>query len=67
MFDAIRRMLSLGFSEIEVAKMSAANPAKLLGLDDRGTIEVGKRADLVGVDASGNIVFTMIGGKMAAH
>lgn len=66
MHDAFTRMLSLGFSQTEVAQMSSANPAKLLGLDDRGTIEVGKRADLVGVDASGNIVFTMIGGKMAA-
>ena len=63
MHDAVKRMLSLGFSEVETAKMASSNPARLLGLDDRGGIEVGKRTDLVGVDASGKIVFTMIGGE----
>ena len=64
MHDAVRRMLSLGFSEVEVAKMASTNPGRLLGLNDRGAIEVGKRADLVGIDAAGNIAFTMIGGQI---
>ena len=65
MDDAVRMMQSVGFSDVEVAKMASTNPAKLLGLDDRGTLEVGKRADLVAVDANGNIAFTMIGGELA--
>lgn len=64
MHDAVRRMLSLGFSDLEVSKMASTNPARLLGLSDlRGSIEVGKRADLVGIDAGGSIKFVMIGGE----
>ena len=65
MHDAAKRMLSLGFSEVEVAKMASSNPARLLGLEGtRGSIEIGKRADLVGIDAAGNIAFTLIGGEI---
>jgi N-acetylglucosamine-6-phosphate deacetylase len=64
MHDAARMMLSLGASEIEVAKMASTNPARLLGIDrDCGSIEEGKRADLVALDSSGNIAFTMIAGR----
>jgi N-acetylglucosamine-6-phosphate deacetylase len=63
--DAVKRMLSLGFAEVEVAKMASTNPARLLGLDDRGSIEVGKRADLVALNADGSIAFTTIGGEVA--
>jgi N-acetylglucosamine-6-phosphate deacetylase len=64
--DAIRTMHSLGFSDVEIARMASTNPAKLLRLEaTRGTIEVGKRADLVGIDANGAIAFTMIGGLLA--
>lgn len=36
-----------GCSLAEAIGMASANPAKLYGLNDRGTLEVGKRADLV--------------------
>lgn len=63
MHDAVRRMLELGFSESDVARMASTNPAELLGVDhERGSIEVGKRADLVALDDKGNIQFAMIGG-----
>lgn len=65
MLDAVKNMLSLGFSPVEVSKMASANPAKLLGIEkDFGTIEVGKRADLVVLDEQGNVIFSMIGGKL---
>jgi N-acetylglucosamine-6-phosphate deacetylase len=65
--DAVRQMLSLGFSAADVAKMASANPARLLGIDDkRGSIETGKRADLVAIDSNGEVRFTMIGGRLAA-
>ena len=65
MHDSVKQMLSFGFTEAEVAKMASLNPAKLLGLDAvRGSIEIGKRADLVAVDADGNIKMTMIGGRV---
>jgi N-acetylglucosamine-6-phosphate deacetylase len=31
----------------EAIRMTSANPAKLIGLNDRGEIAIGKRADLI--------------------
>jgi N-acetylglucosamine-6-phosphate deacetylase len=65
LLDAVKMYLALGASEWEVSRMASANPARLLGLDEtRGSIEIGKRADLVALDADGNVVMTMIGGKI---
>ncbi len=67
MQDAMKRMLSLGFSAVEIAKMASLNPARLLGIDKNyGSIEVGKRADLVGMDKDGNVKFVMVGGEVAS-
>ncbi len=64
MLDAVKMYLSLGVSAAQVSKMASANPAKLLGLEKtHGTIETGKRADLVALDEQGNVVLTIIGGK----
>ena len=66
MLDAVKQMLSLGFSVVEVAKMASSNPARLLGIDNNyGSIEVGKRADLVALDDEKNVKFVMVGGKVA--
>ncbi|MGZ8846843.1 MAG: N-acetylglucosamine-6-phosphate deacetylase [Pyrinomonadaceae bacterium] len=68
MLDAVRMMLSLGLTEPEVARMASTNPARLLRLDnDRGSIEVGKRADLVALDSNFNVRATIIGGRVGAH
>ena len=65
MFDAVRMMLSLGGSEVEVAKMAATNPARLLGISQEcGSIEEGKRADLVALDGEGQVVLTLVGGEI---
>ena len=46
--------------------MAGLNPAKLLGIEtDYGSIETGKRADLVALDEQGNVVLTVIGGRIA--
>lgn len=66
MLDAVRMALSLGFSAADASKMASANPARLLNLENAcGSLEVGKRADLVALDDSGNVKFVMIGGKTA--
>jgi N-acetylglucosamine-6-phosphate deacetylase len=67
MLDAFRLMRSLEVSEIEVARMAATNPAQLLGLSDRGSIEIGKRADLVALDAELNVKATVVGGVLAQY
>lgn len=65
MLDAVKLMLSLGFSDSEVSKMASANPAKLLGIEKtHGTIEAGKRADLVALDAQGNVKLVLVGGRL---
>jgi len=65
MLDAAKTMLELGFSETEVSQMASANPARLLGIETTyGTLEVGKRADLVALDENGNVKLTIIGGKI---
>lgn len=44
----IRTMTELvGVDLVNISKMASRNPALAMGLTDRGTIEVGKRADLV--------------------
>lgn len=66
MLDAVRTMRSLGVSEVDSARMGSSNPARLLGIDNEcGSIEEGKRADLVAIDEQGDVVLTIIGGAIA--
>ena len=66
LLDAVRMMLSLGIAEVDVARMAATNPARLLGLaNETGSIEEGKRADLVALDRDGNVVLTLVAGVVA--
>lgn len=66
MLDAARMMLSLGASELDVARMASTNPARLLLLDkDCGAIQEGKRADLVALDPQGNVRLTIVEGLVA--
>lgn len=66
MLDSVRLMRSLGVSDVQLATMASLNPARLLGLDHEcGSIEVGKRADLVALDEEGNVKLTLVGGHIA--
>jgi N-acetylglucosamine-6-phosphate deacetylase len=68
MLDAVKRMRTLGFSDADVSKMASANPAKVLGIDKtHGSVEIGKRADLVALDPDGNVDAVMIGGKIVSQ
>jgi N-acetylglucosamine-6-phosphate deacetylase len=49
----------------DAAKMLSANPARVLGLSDRGELEIGRRADLVLLDSSQRVAMTLIGGHVA--
>lgn len=65
MLNAARMMRSLGCAEVDVAQMAATNPARLLRIEDEcGSIEEGKRADLVALDADGNVRLTIVGGRV---
>jgi len=65
MLDAVNNMRDLGFSNSDIALMASRNPARLLGLEsERGSIEIGKRADFTALDSDGNVALTMIGGRI---
>jgi N-acetylglucosamine-6-phosphate deacetylase len=49
---AVANMVSIGVGFDRAIEMATAIPAQLLGLDDRGALEVGKRADIVALDPS---------------
>ena len=66
MLDAVRLLRSLGVSHVDLARMASTNPARLIGVDHVcGSIEAGKRADLVAVDQRGHVRLTLIGGHVA--
>ena len=67
MLDAVRMMRSVGLSYVDIAQMASTNPARLLGLHHEiGSITVGKRADLVALDASGTVRLAVIDGLAAS-
>ncbi|MFW2544202.1 alpha-D-ribose 1-methylphosphonate 5-triphosphate diphosphatase [Primorskyibacter sp. 2E107] len=61
------RCVELGLlDETEAWALVSSGPARLLGLEDRGTLAVGKRADLVIVErGSRRIAATIAGGQVA--
>lgn len=66
MRDGARLMHTLGVAPHELARMTALNPARLLGVADQcGSIEIGKRADLTALDAEGRVRLTLVGGRVA--
>ena len=66
MLDAVQTMLTLGASESDIARMASLNPARLLGIDrECGSIEEGKRADLVVLNSHGEVQLTVNNGAVA--
>ena len=66
LLDAVKMMRSLGVSDVDVARMASSNPARVLGIDNEcGSIEEGKLADLVAIDANGDVKLTVVGGEVA--
>ncbi len=67
--------VSLGMSELEALRTATVHAADLLGLDDRGRLRPGMRADLIAV--AGNplddvgvvrdVRFVMMGGRVVKH
>ncbi len=67
MLDGARLMVEkVGVSVGEVAQMAAANPAAMLGADDRGRLAVGTRADLLLLSHELKLKAVFIGGQELA-
>lgn len=61
---ALRNVVeAAGIPLVDAVRMAATTPARSLGLDDRGAIAVGKRADLAMLDASWRCVATWVAGE----
>jgi N-acetylglucosamine-6-phosphate deacetylase len=66
MLDAFKMFRELGISDSDISKMASLNQAKLFGIADTyGSVEPGKRADLTALDENGDVVLTLIDGRIA--
>jgi len=66
LLNAVKMMRSLGVSDVDIARMASSNPARVLGIDNEcGSIEEGKRADLVAIDDYSQVKLTIVGGEVA--
>lgn len=62
---AIRNLAGCGATDLASALFAASTtPARLLGLDDRGVLAVGARADLVALDRELRVSAVWIGGQL---
>ncbi len=65
LYQACRNwMKHTGASIVDAFKVASYNPAKVVGLTDRGEICVGKRADLIITDHKMNISTVIFGGEV---
>lgn len=65
--DRAFRMLvtRMGVSVLDAVKVCSSTPARELGLDQQGAIEVGAFADLTVLDEDLQVVMTLVGGHVA--
>ncbi len=47
LFDCVRNAVAMGIALEDAVRCATANPARVIGADDIGVIDVGKRADLL--------------------
>ena len=65
LFQGFRNLLRFGVPFADALAACTINPARVIGADkDAGSIEEGKRADLIFVDDSMNLKHVMVKGKM---
>lgn len=64
--DRLLRVMHLhaGISLPEVSRMLSAVPAKIMGYQDRGSITIGKRADLVLLNQAFSVKSVILGGEI---
>ncbi|MTI94551.1 MAG: N-acetylglucosamine-6-phosphate deacetylase [Firmicutes bacterium] len=67
MDQAVRNMLALGYGEQDVITMASATPARIAGLDDRGSLAPGQVADIVILDSEYQVLATLLAGKRIIH
>jgi N-acetylglucosamine-6-phosphate deacetylase len=64
---AYRNSVAAGLDEVSASRAASLNPARLLGIDrEVGSIEVGKRADLVVLDEGREVIAVIAAGDVVA-
>ncbi len=62
MAHGARKLLELGFTLADIASVGARNPARAIGIDGEvGTLEIGKRANVIISDADFNVERVLVG------
>jgi N-acetylglucosamine-6-phosphate deacetylase len=67
MDSAFRRVLRIGVPIVDAARMASTNPARALGLADRGALRPGLRADLLLIDPDDHTIITVVRGGSAVN
>ncbi|MCE5250681.1 ROK family protein [bacterium] len=68
MLQTFRNLLLLNGDNPDIVRafeITATNPAAILGLEDTGKIEKGRRADFVVLDKDYNLLYTVVNGEIA--
>jgi len=68
MLQTFRNLVLLGGDSPDIRRIfeiTSTNPARIIGLDDCGVIEKGRRADLVVLDDDYNLLYTIVNGEIA--
>jgi N-acetylglucosamine-6-phosphate deacetylase len=64
--QAVRNLVAFtGCTRSDALATVTSTPARLLGLDDRGALEAGRRADVTVLDSGLKVVATFVGGELA--
>ena len=63
LIDCVRCAIGFGIAEEDAVKMATEVPAKMMGLDTKGKIEVGMDADFIIVDDDFNLVKAIARGE----
>ena len=63
LIDCVRCAIKFGIAEEDAVKMATENPARLMGLDTKGKIEVGMDADFIIVDDEFGLVASVARGE----
>ncbi len=62
--DGVKNLISLGVPLEDISKMASYNPAKSLKIEkETGSIEIGKKADIVVLDENYDVDYTFVDGK----
>lgn len=63
LIDCVRCAIKFGIPEYDAVKMATLNPARLMGLDKKGRIDVGCDADFIIVDDDFNLIKAIARGE----